>query len=242
MIISISNFKGGVGKTTSCLNIGAGLAKKGKRVLLIDLDPQFNLTQSLNCNEETEDNIYNVLKDGRPLSPIEISKKLHLVPATLDLIKAEVELSHRFKRESILNKALEAVIDTYDYVIIDCPPSLGVLTINGFVASDLIFVPIEAEFLSLKGFSVLSEAIGKVGLKIDRAFITKFDSRKVLNRNVKEAIVNSLGPSAFKTVIRHNVSLAEAPARGESIFDYAPKSYGAKDYAALVNEIIKSYG
>jgi chromosome partitioning protein len=239
-IITLANFKGGVGKTTSAINIGAGLSNKGKRTLLIDLDPQFNLTQSLGV-QEPEQTIYKALTNKEELQPIGITKKLDIIASSLDLIKAEIELSGEFKREFILSKLLEPIKANYEFIIIDCPPALGLLTLNSFVASDLIFIPIEAEYLALKGYSILREAIAKVGLEIDKVFITKFDSRKILNRNVAESIREGLNSKVFKTVIRDNIALAEAPAQGIDIFRYDSKSAGAQDYLNLCKEIIKEY-
>lgn len=237
MVISIANFKGGVGKTTSTLNIGAALANAGKRTLVIDLDPQFNLTQSLGLLE-TQHPVYGSLRGSYPLTPLSISQNFDLISSSLDLIKAEIELSAEFKREEILSRLIEPLLKKYEYILLDCPPSLGLLTINAFVASDQIFVPIEAEFLALKGYTILNEAIGKIGLDIDKVFITKYDGRKILNRNVLDTIANSLGDAAFKTVIHENVALAEAPTQGLDIFRYAPKSIGAEDYRNLAKEIL----
>jgi chromosome partitioning protein len=236
--ISIANFKGGVGKTTSTINIGAALQQAGKKVLLIDLDPQFNLTQSLGVSD-VERPVYGSLRGEYPLSPIKIMEGLDLVPSSLELIKAEIELAAEFKREDILNRLLANVTPQYDYILLDCPPSLGLLTINAFVASDDIYVPVEAEFLALKGYAVLSEAIGRIGLTIDKVFVTKYDGRKILNRNVLDTIQGSLGDAAFKTTIRENVALAEAPTQGLDIFRYAPRSIGADDYRALTQEIMQ---
>ena len=230
--ISIANFKGGVGKTTSTINIGAALQILGKRVLLLDLDPQFNLTQSLGLSE-VERPVYGSLRGDYPLTPLKIMDGLDLIPSSLELIKAEIELAAEFKREDILNRLLAPLTPQYDYILLDCPPSLGLLTINAFVASDDIYVPVEAEFLALKGYAVLSEAIGRIGLTIDKVFVTKYDGRKILNRNVLDTIQGSLGDAAFKTTIRENVALAEAPTQGLDIFRYAPRSIGADDYRAL---------
>jgi chromosome partitioning protein len=235
-VISIANFKGGVGKTTSTINIGAGLHQMGKRVLLIDLDPQFNLTQSLGMME-TNFPIYGSLRGEFPLTPLTITEGWGIISSSLDLIKAEIELSAEFKREEILNRLIEGLKVQYDFILIDCPPSLGLLSINAFVASDEIYVPIEAEFLALKGYAILNEAIGRIGLSIDRVFITKYDGRKILNRNVLDTIRQSLGDAAFKTFIRENIALAEAPTQGVDIFRYAPKSIGADDYRQLCAEI-----
>ena len=236
-IISIANFKGGVGKTTSTVNIGAGLSMEDKRILLIDLDPQFNLTQSLGLIDADKP-IYGALRGEYALEPVAITEGLFIIPSSLDLIKAEIELSGEFKREEILTRLIAPLTHQYDYILIDCPPSLGLLTINAFIASDEIYVPIEAEFLALKGYAILSEAIGRIGLSIDHVFITKFDGRKVLNRNVLDAIRHSLSDIAFKTVIRENIALAEAPTQGLDIFRYAPKSVGADDYRQLIKEIL----
>ncbi len=239
-IIAIANFKGGVGKTTSTVNIGAGLSTLGKKVLLIDLDPQFNLTQSLGLME-TEKPIYGALRGEYPLTPINITEGVDIIASSLDLIKAEIELSSEFKREELLSRLITPIKDNYDYILIDCPPSLGLLTINAFISADEIYVPIEAEFLALKGYAILNEAIGRIGLGIDRVFITKYDGRKVLNRNVLDTIRQSLVAAAFQTVIRENIALAEAPTQGLDIFRYAPKSVGAEDYRLLVEEIVSNH-
>ena len=243
--ISIANFKGGVGKTTSTINIGAALQRAGKRVLLVDLDPQFNLTQSLGIND-AEFPVYGALRGEYALQPIRVISEqtdnqsyLDVIPSSLELIKAEIELSAEFKREEILNRLLSPLTPQYDFILLDCPPSLGLLTINAFVSSEEIYVPIEAEFLALKGYAVLNEAIGRIGLSVDKVFITKYDGRKILNRNVSDTISHSLGDVAFKTLIRENVALAEAPTQGLDIFRYAPRSIGAEDYRNLTEEIMK---
>ena len=238
MIIAFSNFKGGVGKTTSTINVGAALAKRGKRVLLIDLDAQHNLTQSLGI-DNSEKTIYGVLHDKHDLPVVEAARNLFVCPASLELVKAELELAAKFQRESILLNALDKVKANFDFILLDCAPSLGVLTVNAYVASDAIFVPIEAEYLALKGYAVLSEAVQGVGIEVDKVFVTKYDSRKVLNRTVKEHLLSSLGEVAFQTVIRTNVALAEAPTEGKDIFRYDSRSSGAADYEQLTKEILK---
>lgn len=238
MIIAFSNFKGGVGKTTSTINVGAALAKRGKRVLLIDLDAQHNLTQSLNIDNSGA-TIYGVLHSKHDLPTIEATNNLWVCPASLELVKAELELAAKFRRESILSNALNAVKANFDFILLDCPPSLGVLTVNAYVAADAIFVPIEAEYLALKGYAVLSEAVQGVGIEVDKVFVTKYDSRKVLNRTVKEHLLDSLGSVAFQTVIRTNVALAEAPTEGKDIFRYDSRSNGAADYEQLTKEILR---
>ena len=239
-VISISNFKGGVGKTTTSINIGAGLANKGKKVLLIDLDPQANLTQSLGI-EDNEYSIYDTLIKETALQPLSIYTNLDLIPSSFVLIRAEMEMSSRFKKEYVLEKALTELKSKYDYIIIDCPPSLGTLTINAYVSSDLIFVPIEAEFLGFKGFKILEDAIDRLDMEIDKILITRFDSRKSLNKSIESSLRNNYKEKVFDTMIRGNISLAEAPLKGLDIFRYDNKSNGALDYQSLCNEILKEY-
>lgn len=243
-IITISNHKGGVGKTTSTINIGAGLNKLGKKVLLIDLDAQANLSQSLGIIN-SQNNIYGVIKGEYPLNPIKIIEGLDLVPSTLDLSGAEVELSSEAGREYILKEIIDPIKNNYDYIIIDSPPSLGLLTINALTASDEILIPLQAEYLALQGLAKLIEVIEKIkkrlnkDLKVGGVFITQYDSRKVLNRDVVATIDTHFKNNIFNTKIRDNIALAEAPAQGLDIFRYNAKSYGAEDYLLLCNEIIK---
>lgn len=237
--VAIANFKGGVGKTTSAVNIGAALSSMGLNVLLVDMDAQFNLTQTLGASNE-RGTVYNVLRGEAP-EVVEIYEGLYVLPSSLELIKAEIELAGEFRREEVLSKALQPLYSRYDWVIFDCPPSLGLLTLNAFVASERIIVPIEAEYLALTGYAILSEALSKVGMEIDAVFITKYDARKILNRNVLEGIKSALGDKALETVIRENVALAEAPARYLDIFRYSPKSTGSEDYLSLTKEIVKLF-
>jgi chromosome partitioning protein len=242
--VTISNHKGGVGKTTSALNIGAGLSSLGKRVLLVDLDPQANLSQSLRITEP-ERTIYGAIRGEYALEPLPIKKGLDLIPSTLDLSGAEIELSSETGREYILRELLEPLQLKYDYILIDSPPSLGLLTVNALTASKEVFIPLQAQYLALQGLSKLVEVIEKIqkrlnkDLRIGGVFVTQYDSRKVLNRNVSETINAHFKDRVFKTKIRDNIALAEAPTAGLDIFRYQPKSYGAEDYLALCKEIIK---
>jgi len=244
-VISISNHKGGVGKTTSAINIGAGLNKLGKKVLLIDLDAQANLSQSLGLIDQ-ERNIYGAIKGEYKPEPIAILQGLDVIPSTLDLSGAEIELSGEAGREYILKELLAPLRAYYDYIIIDSPPSLGLLTINAFTASDAVFIPLQAQYLALQGLTKLMEVIEKIKkrlnkeLKVGGVFITQYDSRKVLNRNVVATIEAHFKDAVFNTKIRDNIALAEAPAQGLDIFRYNPKSYGAEDYLALCREILKT--
>jgi chromosome partitioning protein len=270
-VIAISNHKGGVGKTTSTINIGAGLYKLGKSVLLIDLDPQANLSQSLGITDPQR-TIYGAIKGEYPATPIpvltaeeregDISPELNsrvksglrllksqikydVIPATLDLSGAEVELNGEAGREYILSEVLEPLRGSYDYILIDSPPSLGLLTVNAFTASDEVYIPLQAEYLAIQGLKKLIEVIDKIRKRINKklvvggVFITLYDSRKVLNRDVVDTVQGYLGAMLFKTRIRANVALAEAPAKGLDIFRYQAKSYGAEDYLALCKEITK---
>lgn len=238
-VVAISNFKGGVGKTTSAVNIGAALADIQKRVLLIDLDPQFNLTRSLGIKEER--NIYGALRGDYALPIVQRNEFLHVVPSSLELIKAESEFVSEYKREEKLNAIFKTLPPQYDYVIIDCPPSLGVLAQMAYTSADFIFVPIQSEYLALTGYNVLVEAIDRIGLEIDGAFITQYDHRQILDRTILEKLKTMVGDKLFKSIIRQNVSIAESTTTGQSIFEYAPNSNGATDYKALANEIVSRF-
>lgn len=247
-VICLSNHKGGVGKSCSTCNIGAGFSRKGKRVLLIDLDPQANLSLSLGI-KDSDNNIYNVLLGQIALSQAiyNLSVNLDIVPSTLDLAGAEIELSAEAGREVILREALLDVLYNYDYIFIDCSPSLGILTTNALTASNEVLIPLQPHYLSLQGMTKLTGVIEKIQrrlnkeLKIGGVFITQYDARKVLNRDIAQAIEEHFQQMVFKTRIRDNVALAEAPGHGKDIFRYNAKSYGAIDYDALCNEIIQRH-
>lgn len=237
-VIAISLMKGGVAKTTSVLNIGACLARKKKRILLIDLDPQYNLSLSLGI-EDAENNIYTIMKGESEVEPLEIGSHLHLIPSNLNLTRGEVEFNAEFEREKLLKKILEPLKKDYDYIIIDCPPSLGILTINAVIASDFIISPIDSNYLALKGYSILKESLEKIGRDIDKVFITRQDKRKIIHRQVEQSLREMLGNKVLQTTIRETVALSESPTRGLSILDYDSDSRGAKDYLKLTNELIK---
>ncbi len=248
-IISMSNHKGGVGKTTSVVSIGTALADMGKKVLLIDIDPQANLTVSLGYKEEniTEEitTIYEALRGYKKLSPVRINKNLDIIPSTIDLSGAETELSAEPGREYILKELLEPFADKYDFIFIDCPPSLGLLTVNAFTASTEIFIPIQPHFLAIKGLSKILEIINKIKARLNKkleitgVFLTLYDQRKILHREVYETVKAYFGERVFYTRIKENISLAEAPGRGLDIHRYDKKSRGAYDYKMLAKEILK---
>lgn len=242
--IVLSNHKGGVGKTTSTVNIGAGLANYlDKKVLIIDLDPQANLTQSLGV-PNSENHIYGSLTGSYPLTPIVINSNLHIVPSTLDLSGAEVELNAEPGREYILRELIDEIKANYDYVLIDTPPSLSLLTINAFTAADQIIIPIQAEYLAVQGLAKLVEIIEKIKKRLNKHLalgglvLTQYDSRKVLHREVAELVRTHFPDKVFKTIIRNNITLAEAPSVQQDIFSYNPKSNGAEDYLNLCKEIV----
>lgn len=245
-VICLSNHKGGVAKTCSVVNIGAGLSMLGKKCLLIDLDPQANLSFSLGVKTPTH-SIYGALKGDYNLSSAitHIIDNLDIVPSTVDLTAAEIELSSEAGREVILKELIEPIKKDYDYIILDCPPSLGLLTINALTASETVFIPLQAEYLALQGLAKLTEVIDKIkkrlnkNLSVGGVLITQYDHRKVLNRDVVSSIEGHFSDILFKTKIRDNVALAEAPSTGLDIFRYNPKSNGAADYLDLCKEIIK---
>lgn len=242
LVLSVSNHKGGVGKTTSTVNIGAGLAQKNKKVLLVDLDPQSNLTQSF-CIKAPDFTIYDYLRGEKTIVPIEIRSNLFVIPSSLDLSAAEIELSSEPGREYILKDILTPSIPSYDYILIDCPPSLGLLTINALTASDKVIIPLQAEYLPLRGLSKLNEIIEKIKnrlnkkLEIGCVFFNQFDSRKVLNRDVLESVKTFFGDKVMETKISNNITLAEAPSQGKDIFWYNKTCRGAVDYRNLCEEM-----
>ncbi len=243
IIISLLNHKGGVGKTTSTINIGAGLVELGKRVLLIDLDPQANLTLSLGIGRQ-KISIYESLRGEGDLTPVNVKPNLDVVISTLDLSGAEMELINEAGREYILRELLTTVVDDYDFILIDCPPSLGLLTLNALTSSRYVMIPLQAQFLALQGLTKIKQVIDKVhtrlnkSLEIGGVFATMYDSRRVLNRDVLETINKYFGEKVFTTHIRDNISLAEAPAQRKDIFEYSPKSSGAEDYVNLCKELL----
>lgn len=242
-IITIANHKGGVGKTTSTASIGDALAILGKRVLLIDLDAQQNLTLTLTQNEEPETSVYDTLVKDAPLPIVHVRENLDIVPASLELARAEIDMATKIAREGILKSALEEYADKYDYIIIDCPPSLGIVTTNALVASDRLYIPLTAEALPMKGLAMLDDVVSEVRRRVNPAlelggvFFTRFNNRN-LNKEVVKMIESRYADKVFKTKIRENITLAEMPLSGQSIFEYDAKSNGAVDYMALTEEIV----
>lgn len=246
-IISLVNQKGGVGKTTTTNNLGASLVKAGKRVLLIDLDPQANLSYSLGVRGEDYKSVYEVLRGTAKLKDIILTHKngVDLAPSHINLSGVELELASQVGREQILKDALKGVADNYDYILIDCAPSLGIITLNALVASKEVFIPVQTEVLALQGMSKLLSTIKLVRerlnpeLEVTGVIGTMYDSRKKLSEEVIDNLEEHFSGKLFKTLIRSNVSLAESPSSGVDIISYKADSYGAKDYQALAEEVIK---
>ncbi|MGR3702254.1 MAG: ParA family protein [Paracoccaceae bacterium] len=254
-IIAIANQKGGVGKTTTTINLGAALSRLGCKVLIVDLDPQGNASTGLGiATDDREYTTYELLLDDVSLSevikPTE-TRGLFIVPATVDLSSADVELVSNEKRSFLLHDALRqfAMDDLgYDYILIDCPPSLNLLTVNAMVAAHSILVPLQSEFFALEGLSQLMLTIREVrqaanaALRIEGVVLTMYDIRNNLSQQVEADARENLGELVFRTVIPRNVRLSEAPSFAKSVLDYDPESKGARAYIALAEELLKNHG
>ncbi len=247
-IIAIANQKGGVGKTTTAVNVSAIIAKKGKKVMLIDADPQGNATSGLGIDKEFETTLYDVLVnevDIKQTLQDTCIKNLKVCPSDMDLAGAEVELVSVMSREHRLKDMLDEIKDEFDYIFIDCPPSLGIITLNAFTASDSILIPVQCEYYALEGLGQLLNTIALVkkhlnkSLEIEGAVLTMYSIRTNLSNQVVREVKKHFGDAVFKTVIPRNIKLSEAPSYGMPISLYDPKSKGAKCYERLAREIIR---
>lgn len=247
-IIAFSNQKGGVGKTTTCVNMSAYLASMGKKCLIVDLDPQGNATTGLGFSKnEIKNSVYNVMIDDMPLEEAVIKTEvpgLDILPSSIDLAGAEVELVYVKDREHVLRKVLEKATGVYDFVTIDCPPSLGLLTINALAAANTVIIPIQSEYYALEGLSQLMNTIKLVikhlneSLKIEGVVLTMKDNRAIISRQITDEIKKFFGKRVYETAIPRNIRLAEAPSHGVPIMLHDTKCSGAKAYLALTEEFL----
>ncbi|MFJ6932991.1 MAG: ParA family protein [Lactobacillus gallinarum] len=251
-VISVANQKGGVGKTTTTINLAASIADRGYRVLIVDIDPQGNATSGLGIEKsEIDQDIYNVLIDEITIQDTihhTSIAKLDMVPATINLSGAETELISMMARETRLKSALDAISDQYDFIFIDCPPSLGQLSINAFTASDSILIPVQSEYYAMEGLSQLLNTIRLVqkhfnkDLGVEGVLLTMLDARTNLGAEVVKEVQSYFSKKVYKTIIPRITKLAEAPSYGQPITEYAPRSRGAKVYDDLAKEVLKAHG
>jgi len=249
-VIVIANQKGGVGKTTTSINLSAYLADSKKKTLLIDCDPQGNASSGIGIDKENcEESVYNVLVNGEKIKEnIKETqyKNLHIVPSNVDLAGAEIELVSIKNREFLLKEAVKDIKEEYDFILIDCPPSLGLLTLNAFAAADSVIIPIQCEYYALEGLGQLTKTVSTIKqninpeIEIEGILLTMFDKRTNLSTVVYEEVKKFFPDKVYKTVIPRNVRLSEAPSFGEAIISYDKFSKGASSYKALAKEVIKN--
>lgn len=249
-VISITNQKGGVGKTTTAINLSAALAEANQKILLVDFDPQINATTGLGVELDDDDKtIFDAIHDKDKTKSIIIEdaiKNLDVLPGSIELSSLESELLNKANRESALKNVIDTIRDDYDYIIIDCPPAVGILTVNALVASDACIIPVQCEYFSLEGLNQVLNAIELVrsnmnpNLKIEGLLFTMFDARTRLGQDVVAMVKGNMDVKVFETMIPRNIRLAEAPSNGMSILDYDGSSIGADRYRKLASEILRN--
>jgi chromosome partitioning protein len=247
-VIAIINQKGGVGKSTTAINLSARLGELGKHVLVVDFDPQGNATSGFGIDKDAlEKDVYDALMDGKPIEEVIIkdaAENVDVAPASIQLAGAEIELVSVMARESVLRYVLEDVRESYDYVFVDCPPSLGLLTVNALVAADSLLIPIQCEYYALEGLTKLLESMkmvkGRLNRKLDifGAVMTMYDARTTLSKQVVEEVKNYFQEKVFDSIIPRNIKLSEAPSHGVPVCIYAPSSAGCTAYRALAQEVV----
>ncbi len=257
MIIAVANQKGGVGKTTTVINLGTYLGILGKKVLLVDLDPQSNLTSGIGfiSNDDSVNpiyeglsrSVYDILTGKANVKEVFVLtkyKNVHLIPSSIDLAGAEIELVNAISRETILKSALDEVKDEYDYIFIDCPPSLGLLTVNSLVASTHVYIPVQCEYFALEGLGQLINTIALIkkrlnsALEIGGVVMTMYDNRTNLSKQVANELNKYFSDKLFRSIVPRNVRLSEAPSYGKAISEYDAKSLGAQAYLNLAREVL----
>lgn len=250
-VISVAIQKGGSGKTTTCINLAAALQRAGRNVLLVDADPQANLSQSLGITDEPEHNLYTELKKEMSGEGSNVRQAIHktegglsVLPASLELAGAELELVSVYGREQVLSWLLQPVENEYDFIFIDCPHAIGMLTVNALTASDFVLLPLQGEFLPLKGVYSFMHHFDTIKKKLNKKLdllgivLTKFDDRKTMNHQVREKLQQDFGDKVFNTVIRTNIQLAKAQETGKDIFNFDKNANGAHDYQQLADELL----
>lgn len=250
-VISVAIQKGGSGKTTTCINLAAALQRSGRNVLLVDADPQANLSQSLGITDEPEHNLYSELKKEMSGEGSNVRQAIYktdgglsVLPASLELAGAELELVSVYGREQVLSWLLQPVENEYDFIFIDCPHAIGMLTVNALTASDFVLLPLQGEFLPLKGVYSFMHHFDTIKKKLNKKLnllgivLTKFDDRKTMNHQVREKLQQDYGDKVFNTVIRTNIQLAKAQETGKDIFNFDKNANGAHDYQQLADELL----
>ncbi len=251
-VISVAIQKGGSGKTTTAINLAAALQRTGKKILLIDADPQANLSQSLGIEDEPEHNLYTEIRKEMDGDAAEIRNAIRIihdglsvVPSSIELAGAEMELFRVYGREQVLSSMIQPIVNDYDFIFVDCPHAIGLLTVNALTASDYVLIPLQGEFLPFKGVKSFMHHFELIRKKLNKKLdllglvLTKFDERKTMNGKIREELIALYGDKVFQTVIRTNIQLAKAQEAGKDIFNFDRSAHGASDYEQLAAEFLE---